>query len=211
MNTVIVTSSNELMKASAQPLARHDQRKGDPLQDCPFRCAERHGGVFEGTVETDRRGQGQPQRERHHHDDVGQHEAGEGAAQADLGEEAQEGDAQHDVGNHQRRHEECRKGFAALEAVARDRECGRHGDRDRDRRGDRAEQETLPEGGDELRIARDGVEPAQRPAIGRERKIAFRREGDPDHHQDRRHHEDHEQRVEGEREGSVSAHPNTCA
>ena len=85
----------------------------------------------------------------------------EGAAQPDLGEEAQEGDAQHDVRDHQRRHEERRHRLAAAEAIARDGERRRHRDGDGNGRGQRAQPEAAPEGRDELGIAGDGVEPAQ--------------------------------------------------
>ena len=74
-----------------------------------------------------------------------------------------------------------------------------------------AEPDAGPEGGDEFGIAGDGLEPAQRQAVGRERKIALGREGDHADDRDRRQHEDDEQRVEGERQATVAAHRNTSA
>ena len=157
MNTVIVTSSNELMKASAQPLARPGTTSGRVMRfstvhsEAPSDTAAcsiaRSRPTAEASVRRKREGQ--------HDHDVRQHQAGEGAAQPDLGEEAQEGDAQHDVRDHQRRHEQRRHRLAAAEAIARDGQRRRHGDRDGERRRQRAQPQAAPEGRDELRIARD--------------------------------------------------------
>ncbi len=56
--------------------------------------------MLDRAVETDGRGERQPQREGQHDHDMRQHQADEGAAEPELGEEAQEGDAQHDMRDH---------------------------------------------------------------------------------------------------------------
>jgi hypothetical protein len=97
----------------------------------------------------------------------GQHQAGEGAAQPDLGEEAQEGDAQHDVRDH--------SGDMKSASSPRDRRTG--GARCERRRteiatataDDSAPSHRLRQKAEMNSIAADGVEPAQRPAVGRER------------------------------------------
>ena len=86
MNTVIVTSSNELMKASAQPLARPGTISGRVTRfstvhsEAPSETA----ACSMRAVEADRRGEREAQRERQHDHDVRQHQAGEGAAEPDL-------------------------------------------------------------------------------------------------------------------------------
>ena len=86
MNTVIVTSSNELMKASAQPLISPGSTSGRVMRrsTVPVRGAERDGGMLDRAVEADGRGEREAQREGQHDHDVRQHQAGEGAAQPDL-------------------------------------------------------------------------------------------------------------------------------
>ena len=208
MNTVMVTSSNELMKASAQPLIRPGSTSGRVMRrstvpsEAPSEIAacsiERSSPTAEASVRRSAKGSTITICASTRPD--------EGAAQTELGEEAQEGDAQHDVRDHQRRHEERRHGLAAAEAIARDGQRRRHREGDGDGRAQRAQPQAAPEGRDELGIAADGVEPAQRPAVGREREIALGREGDEADDQDRRQHEDDEQRVEDERDRPIPAH-----
>ena len=97
-------------------------------------------------------------------------------------------------------------------SIARDGERGRHREGDaRWPRTARPARGCVQKARDEFGIAGDGLEPAQRQAVGREREIALGREGDDADDQDRRQHEDDEQRVEDERQRAVAAHRNTSA
>ena len=71
-------------------------------------------------VEAGRGREHEAERKGHHDDDMAEHQPGEGAAEADLGEIAQEGDAEYHLGNHQRGLEECRERLAAGKAMARE-------------------------------------------------------------------------------------------
>jgi hypothetical protein len=194
MKTVIVTSSKELIAASSQPETTPGRikRQRDPAEHRGMAGPERDRGVLDALVDAVGGGQHEPEREGQHHDDVAQHQAEEGAGHADLREEAQEGDAEHDMGHHQRRHEQRRQNLAAGKAIARDGERGGYGKHDRDRRGQGREPERVAEGADEFGIVEDRLEPAQARAARRQREIALGREGDDADDQQRRQHEDDE-------------------
>jgi hypothetical protein len=108
MKTVIVTSSKELIAASSQPETTPGRISGSVTRrnTVAWLGPERDRGMLDALVDAVGGGQHEPQREGQHHDDVAQHQAEEGAGDADLREEAQEGDAEHDMGHHQRRHEQ---------------------------------------------------------------------------------------------------------
>ena len=68
------------------------------------------------------------------------------------------------------------------------------------------------EGAHEFRIVGDRPEPAQRQPSGRQRQIAFRREGDDADDHDRRQHEDDKERMKDlARSGPLRPHRNTSA
>ncbi|MEY9293697.1 hypothetical protein ABH979_006771 [Bradyrhizobium ottawaense] len=113
--------------------------------------------------------------------------------------------------DHQRRQEQRGERIAAAESIARDRQCRRHREQERDEGGQRAEAKADPEGVDEFGVVRDRPEPAQRKAVGRQRQEAFGREGDETDHQDRRHHDDDEEGMEDQRQRAVPSHRNTSA
>jgi hypothetical protein len=87
--------------------------------------------------------------------------------QPDLGEETQEGDAQYDMRDHQGDMNSAV--FLATTEAVRRCERGGHPENATAMAEDSAQPQAAPEGRDELGIAADGVEPAQRPAVGRKR------------------------------------------
>ena len=86
MNTVIVTSSKELMNASTQPETTPGRISGSVTRrkTRDGAGAERDRRVLDARSMPVGGRQHEAQRERQDHDDVAQHQPEEGAAQADL-------------------------------------------------------------------------------------------------------------------------------
>src|SRR5882757_1103985 len=101
MNTVMVTSSNDVMKARTQPDTTPGRISGSVTRRNSVT------GLAPSEIAACSMARSMP-------------------VEADGGEEAQERDAEHHMRDHQRRHEEGEDRLAAGEAIARDRQRGRH-------------------------------------------------------------------------------------
>ena len=128
MNTVIVTSSKTVMKASTQPDTTPGRISGSVTRRNTVTAAgaERHRGVLDGAVHAGRGRQHEAQRKRHHDDDVRQHQPDEGAADADLVKKRRKAMPSTTCGIISGDMKKRRHRLAAGEAVARDGERRRH-------------------------------------------------------------------------------------
>ena len=157
----LVEGLNEGQRPAAHD-ARQDQRQGHAAEQRPVAGAERDRRHLDRAVHAGCRGQRQPQREREHHDDVGDAAAPVKVPPCPIAVKKRRKAMPSTTCGIISGDRNSAARLAATELVARDGKRRRHREQERHHEDTAPSHEADPEGVDELGIVRDRPEPAQR-------------------------------------------------